>query len=83
MLAHAIKTPELALTKEESEQMATAAANVARHYDVRASEKAIDWANLCLALGVCYGTRFVAISSRKKEERRAATTAQTGIALAL
>ena len=72
MLSHAIKTPELILTEKESEALANAAANVARHYHLSASQKAMDWGNFIIALSVCYGPRMVAINQRKKTERKQA-----------
>jgi len=70
MLAAIVKTPELALSEGESEKLAMAAANVARHYDVRASEKVMDWANLAFAMGAIYGPRIAVMKMRKREEKK-------------
>lgn len=67
ILASFTKTPELALDKEEAKQVATAVANVSRHYDVQASEKAMDWTNLFMALGMVYGTRLYAIRAKRSQ----------------
>lgn len=69
MLAGITKTPELVLDKAESDSIANATAKVAEHYDVVASPKIVAWCNLAMCLGAVYGTRFVAISARKKTER--------------
>lgn len=69
MLAGLTKTPELALDKSESDAIADATAKVAVHYDVTASPKIVAWCNLTMCLGMVYGTRFIAISARKKNER--------------
>lgn len=68
MMAAMMKTPELELDKEEAHQLAQASANVARHYDISATEKTIDWIALFMALGTVYGPRMVTIGlSRKKK----------------
>lgn len=69
MLAGIAKTPELALSEEESKRMAEAAALVARHYNFNASQKALDWANLIFCMGTMYGPRAIVISARLKEEQ--------------
>lgn len=76
MLAAISKTPELALSENESEQLASAAAGVARHYNISASQKALDWGNFALVLGVMYGPRFVMITQRHKDERQEKRQAQ-------
>jgi hypothetical protein len=71
MLAGITKTEELMLDHSEAKSLAEATANVARHYDVSVSAKALDWSNLVMALGMVYGTRLVAIRARRGAERRA------------
>ena len=68
MLAAAIKEPSLALDPEEAKRLAIAAGNVARHYDLGASQKTLDWMALAVALGSIYGTRAVAIYMNRKEQ---------------
>lgn len=69
MLAGIAKTPELAIDKQESDALADASAKVAELYDVSADPKTVAWCNLAMTVGMIYGTRFVAISARRKLER--------------
>jgi hypothetical protein len=55
---------EALLAPEEAHQIATALANVQRHYAIEASAKAVDWANLMMVVGAVYGTRFVSYRLR-------------------
>jgi hypothetical protein len=64
MLASSTQVPELLLAPEEAHQIATALANVQRHYAIEASAKAVDWANLMMVVGAVYGTRFVSYRLR-------------------
>lgn len=68
MLAGLTQVPELAIAQQEAAAMSTAINNVAQHYDVQASQKTVDWGNLIATLSMVYGTRMVAIYSRKKSE---------------
>lgn len=77
MLSHAVKVPEIALTENEAEQLANAASKVARHYDITASQKAMDWGNLMIALAVIYGPRMVLIGRKKKETVKNPVTQNT------
>lgn len=70
------KTPELMLEKEEANNLAVCTANVARHYDLGQTEKAMDWTSLFIALGAVYGTRVIAISIKKKQNNN---TNQSGV----
>lgn len=63
-IAHA---PDFALDAEEAEKLAKASCNVMRHYDVRTTQKAMDWAQLCIAMGVVYGPRIMMLAARKRE----------------
>lgn len=65
----ALKTPELAITEEESERLANATARVAAHYNIAASQKTLDWGNLIIALSVVYGPRIFMAATRKKNDR--------------
>lgn len=69
MLAAITKIPELKIEQAESKQLAEAAANVARHYNVQASAKAIDISNLVMVCIMLYGSRIYAINARMKSER--------------
>lgn len=71
-LALATKTPELALTEEEAKNLSTACMNVMQHYNIKASQKAIDWGNLLLTAGLLYGGKIYRISERKDAEKKTA-----------
>jgi hypothetical protein len=60
----------LALQPAEATIVAQNIVAVARHYDLQASAKATDWGNLIVSLGVVYGPRVVAVSSRKATEAK-------------
>jgi hypothetical protein len=69
-LAALTKTPELALDPEEAANIARAAGNVARHYDIpEMPAKMIDWANLAICCAATYGPRVMAINERMKAAR--------------
>jgi hypothetical protein len=68
MAAAITKVPELMLDKDESKQLAVGIANVARHYDVSASAKSIDIANLVMICAGVYGTRLFAFRNRMRME---------------
>lgn len=80
MLAAVTKTKELQLDPQEAKQIANATANVARHYDLGASQKAIDWAALMNVCALAYGTRFFAIRARMAQEKRDAARPSNGMA---
>lgn len=65
ILATIVKTPEIALDQIEARQMAEAIGNVSRHYDIAATQKTLDWANLIMAAGMIYGTRLYAIRAKR------------------
>lgn len=69
MAALAFKCPELALDAEEGRALGVAWANVAKHYPAVIDEKQLAWFNLSVCLVGVYGTRFVAISVRRKKSR--------------
>lgn len=61
MLAGFTGSARLAIEQSEAEQLANAAAAVARHYDIPdIAPQTIDWTNLAMALGMVYGTRIAA-----------------------
>lgn len=70
ILAAITKTPEFQLANQEAEEIAKAIGNVSRHYDVSASAKTVDIANLIMVLGMVYGSRLLAIRARKTNERK-------------
>lgn len=69
MLAGLTKAHELALEPSEAKSLAQGIANVASHYDVQTSTKALDWTNLIMVCGMIYGTRIVAIRERRRNAR--------------
>lgn len=70
LLATVLSAPEIAVTEEEAQYVASSYQAWARHHDVTVSAKTIDTGNLIVALAVVYGSRAVAISQRKKNERK-------------
>lgn len=74
-IAIALSAPEMQLSPEEAKQYAEAVAAVARHYDVGASSKTLDWLNLCGTMGGIYGARAMIIASRPKAARAGASQA--------
>lgn len=69
MLAALTKTQELALDKEEANRLAEGISNVSRHYDIAATQKSMDWANLIMVCGMIYGTRIFAIRENRKAKK--------------
>lgn len=66
-LATVTRRPELAVSQDEARALAEAAERVARHYDIAASQKALDWAALGLVSLTIYVPRIMAIrASRDK-----------------
>jgi hypothetical protein len=61
MLAGMTKTQELMLSQDEAKSLSVASANVARHYDVGASQVMLDWTALAMCIGAIYGPRIIAI----------------------
>lgn len=70
MLA-ALTSPVMKIDSEEAKVLATGVSNVARHYDISATEKTLDWANLFMALGAVYGPRIMLADWRKKPKPKA------------
>lgn len=59
--------PELALSAPEAQSLTKCAENVARHYGIQASQKALDWAALVMTAGGIYGLRATAISMKQRK----------------
>lgn len=78
LLAGITKTPEFALDQNEAKELAQAVGNVSRHYDVSASAKTVDIANLIMVCGMVYGSRILAVRARKTNEKKKAASAQNG-----
>ncbi len=75
------QSPTMQLEKAEAEQLAKAAANVSRHYDVPGmSDKVVDWTNLLGTCAMIYGPRIMAARitrAAKKAETVAAKKANS------
>lgn len=85
LLAAGMHAPELELSETEAETVAKNIVAVTRHYDLQQTQKATDWGNLVVSLGVVYGGRIIRISARTRSEkaaRRGATAASTGFSTA-
>lgn len=78
IIAKATKNPELELERDECKNLSDACMNVMQHYNIKASQKAIDWGNLLLTMTLTYGSKIHAINERKNAERakRRAESAQ-------
>ncbi len=70
LLAKATKTPELELDETEAKTLAQSAMNVMNHYNIKASQKAIDWGNFLLTAGIIYGGKLHAVSERHALAKR-------------
>lgn len=69
-IANFVKNEILAITKEESDQLAAAITRVTELYEIPLlSEKHMAFLNLAMVSGGIYGTRFVALSMQKKKEK--------------
>jgi hypothetical protein len=76
MLAAMMNAPALGISQQEANAVASAAANVARHYDLGStSQQTADWCQLALALGVVYGPRIMAMMPERKKRDRPAPSA--------
>lgn len=72
MLAKATKTPELELDREDCETLGGAIEKVMSHYNLKTTQKAVDWFTLVGVCSMMYGGKFMAASERKKAEKKAA-----------
>lgn len=79
-LATALKTPELELTPEEGEKLGASVSRVTELYaDIPGmDEKTMAWVKLGGVAATIYGTRFIAISSKKKHSSSQVLTGQFG-----
>lgn len=73
-LSIVVKAKELELTQDEARAYAESVAMVARHYDVGASAKTLDWFNLLTTMGSIYGLRVMMIAERRRRERSGETS---------
>jgi hypothetical protein len=75
LLAVSLSAPELAWKDEEAKIVAENLVAVSRHYDIQASQKAIDWGNLVVALGTVYSRKVIPFAIRRSREATAARKA--------
>jgi hypothetical protein len=66
MLAKATGYEEFEIDIKESDALCEAGSNVLRHYNVKATQRAMDWITLCIVAGGIYGTRAVAIGKKAR-----------------
>lgn len=71
ILAAALKTPEVALEKDEAKALAEATAEVAKHYPTAISPVTIAWVNLATCVGLTYVPRVYMISKRNADKKPA------------
>lgn len=68
MLAWRMNAPELAIARENADNLSAAIVRLQKHYPIVVSEKASDWLYLSYVLGTTYIPIGVAIYQRKKSE---------------
>lgn len=73
MAAAFFKNAALALDDKEAHELAVAASNVARHYDVQVAQKTLDWINLASVAGMVYGSRLMILRMQNQKAEEAAT----------
>lgn len=72
MLATITGNAYVAIEKDESDKLAKAMANVARHYDVPGlSQETLDWIGLIQTAGAIYGSRIMASRLERAAAKRA------------
>jgi hypothetical protein len=81
MLAIQFKAQELVLTEDESKMLAGAFLGVAKYHEQVFDPKKMAYGQLAFALIAVYGTRIIAIKSRKKNEAQQAHTANVETSL--
>jgi hypothetical protein len=70
VLATALNTPEIALEKDESKPLATAVAEVAKHYDFpEVAEKTLAWVSLAMVAGPMYMAKAMLVRERTKANK--------------
>lgn len=75
-LAEATRIPEFLIGDDQTKQLATAAANVARHYPVIMTQKQQDIGTLIFAVGMTGFTQVRAYQARTAREAAAAKARQ-------
>lgn len=74
MIAVASRMPEAGLTADESRAIATAADQVARHYDIGVNSLAFAWGNLAVTCGSIAAGKYFAYKSRMAKEKATQTS---------
>ena len=67
MMAAFLSVPELAIDEQEAALIASASAEVAKHYDIVPDPKTQAWINLAMALGAVYGPRAYIIYNKSRQ----------------
>lgn len=71
MLAGATGNPEWLMEQSDGDRMALAWSNVARHYDIKTTQKTLDWIAAGAITATIYYPRFFAIRRRHQAEAAA------------
>lgn len=79
MLAKATGYDELNLELPECEALAEAGSNVLRHYNVKTTQKAMDWIMFAVVAGGIYGTRAAAIAKKMRVDAPPITAPSTTV----
>lgn len=73
--------PIWAMPPDEAATLATALSKVLRHYDIAASQKALDWGNLGMVLMALYAPRMYAQSEAARAARAKRVQPQAMVAV--
>jgi hypothetical protein len=65
-LGHLASCPELELEDDEAKEIADAVRELAKHYPIGISEKAMAWVNFSFATGGVFGPKVIAIYKRSR-----------------
>jgi hypothetical protein len=74
MGAEILSVPELELDKEECKKLGDAIQEVGKHYAMAFDPKHVAILNLCVVMGMIYGTRIAAVRTRTKKNAPAKAT---------
>lgn len=74
LLAEFTKEDALELAPQEAEALTKAFEKVARHYDIKMTQKALDWSALMMTAGGIYGPRLAVIGLKRKLKQSADAT---------
>lgn len=68
-LATSTDEPAWALTKDEAEALAVSCNHVLRHYDIKMSQKTLDFYALAMCAGGIYGPRLALVAMKNKAKQ--------------